>query len=238
MATPTVTINRGVSYHEYSGIEGASWAHDLDTKKYMVRFDTIGQYIVYVLDGIRYKFVPTLDKMWLLLDASEARDIRYYVTSTGSAGTIIFTEVPKSANPFLPSLHQDDGNWTPLITLATQGDLAITYTSNVGSYVRTGKIINFTMSFVIDTISNSTGSGNWHFSLPFESDGTWLTGNILTYLVNFPAGVQLIPYILNGQSYMRVYSLADDGGFNTLDYADTEILSADQVIITGTYRSI
>lgn len=63
------------------------------------------------------------------------------------------------------------GTWTPVLTCATPGNLAVTHSNQVGTYTRQGNLVS--ASFVITTsaFTHTTASGNLQLTgLPFAGD--------------------------------------------------------------------
>jgi hypothetical protein len=53
----------------------------------------------------------------------------------------------------------EEGTWTPVLTLNTPGDSAVTYTGQYGNYVKIGKQVTVTGFIAVATWSTGTGSG-------------------------------------------------------------------------------
>jgi hypothetical protein len=62
------------------------------------------------------------------------------------------------------------GTWTPTITFATPGDLSVTYSSQVGSYMRIGRMVIATFRMTASAFTHSTAVGELRMNtLPFTS---------------------------------------------------------------------
>lgn len=62
------------------------------------------------------------------------------------------------------------GTWTPALTFATPGDLAVTYTTQVGTWVRIGNMVFAQMTVTTATFTHTTASGDFQITgLPFTS---------------------------------------------------------------------
>lgn len=71
-------------------------------------------------------------------------------------------------------------SWTPTGTFATPGDLAITYTTQTGTYTKVGGRVFVDFQLVTSGFTHSTASGNFRIGgLPFtvkNLDGGWIGG--------------------------------------------------------------
>ncbi len=72
------------------------------------------------------------------------------------------------------------GTWTPVFTCATPGDLAITYSAQVGSYLKIGNVVIATCRIASSAFTHTTASGVVSISgLPFTSENVatqWWNG--------------------------------------------------------------
>jgi len=53
----------------------------------------------------------------------------------------------------------EEGTWTPEISAATPGDLAVTYSSQIGEYTKIGRLVNVYASITTSAFTHSTASG-------------------------------------------------------------------------------
>lgn len=53
-----------------------------------------------------------------------------------------------------------EGTWTPALTFATPGDLAVGYTTQVGTYVRVGNLVTANVTLVLSSFTFTTASGS------------------------------------------------------------------------------
>lgn len=56
-------------------------------------------------------------------------------------------------------LDSGEGTWTPVLTFATAGDLAVTYSEQVGTYVRVGNLVIATCNIATSAFTFTTASG-------------------------------------------------------------------------------
>ena len=118
----------------------------------------------------------------------------------------------------------EEGTWTPAFTFSTPGDLAVTYTTQVGFYTRTGSLVTAFFRCVASALTYTTASGNFIISgLPFTSNATtaWYgVGPIIVSGVNLTAfaattkyantrlapNTTLINILLSGDSQASAYA--------------------------------
>ncbi len=54
----------------------------------------------------------------------------------------------------------EEGTWTPVLTFATPGDLAVTYTTQAGTYTKKGREVTMHFNIVTASFTHTTASGN------------------------------------------------------------------------------
>jgi hypothetical protein len=80
--------------------------------------------------------------------------------STAVQGHILFpaTQVP-SADPNALDDYEE-GTWTPVLTFATPGDLALTYAAQTGAYTKIGRVVVLDFTVTTSAFTHTTASGN------------------------------------------------------------------------------
>lgn len=64
----------------------------------------------------------------------------------------------------------EEGTWTPVLTFATPGDLSVSYTRQLGTYTKVGRLVTITYAIVTSAFTWTTASGNLQLNgLPFTS---------------------------------------------------------------------
>lgn len=87
----------------------------------------------------------------------------FFVGSNGSAQMIV-----RGVNRNLASI--DANTWTPVLTFATPGNLAVTYSQQIGRYTREGNCVTVHFRIVTSAFTHTTASGNFSITgLPFTS---------------------------------------------------------------------
>jgi hypothetical protein len=62
----------------------------------------------------------------------------------------------------------EEGTWTPVITFATPGDLAVVYSLRSAYYTKIGRLVSVSFAMVTSTFTHTTASGNLLITgLPF-----------------------------------------------------------------------
>lgn len=76
----------------------------------------------------------------------------------------------------------EEGTWTPAFTCVTVGNLAVTYTSQVGTYTRVGNEVTVTFYVQLASYSQTTASGAVLFTgLPFAINATYSPRGALSW---------------------------------------------------------
>jgi hypothetical protein len=68
------------------------------------------------------------------------------------------------------NLGQDPATWTPAITFSNPGNVAVTYSTRSGNYIRTGNTVVVTFEIVTSSFTYTTATGDLYITgLPFTS---------------------------------------------------------------------
>ncbi len=78
--------------------------------------------------------------------------------ATGGQIKFPATQVPSSDVNTLDDY--EEGNWTPTIAFATNGNLSVTYSTRIGTYIKIGRRVQFTFEIVTSAFTHTTASGN------------------------------------------------------------------------------
>lgn len=72
----------------------------------------------------------------------------------------------------------EEGIWTPTLTFATPGDVAVTYSTRVGFYTKVGREVTLRWNIVTSAFTHTTASGSMQISgLPFSNSATASSGS-------------------------------------------------------------
>lgn len=89
------------------------------------------------------------------------------INLTGGQITFPSTQVPSAGANVLDDY--EEGSWTPTLTFATPGNLAVTYNLRQAQYTKIGNLVNVTMRVQTATFTHTTASGVCQISgLPFS----------------------------------------------------------------------
>lgn len=152
-------------------------------------------------------------------------------TLTGLAignGTSAFT-----ATTFTPATA-----FTPAFALATPGDSAWTYSSQLGRYCRIGPIVYFNAQIVWTNFTNTTGSGTWQLNLPVTSGAFASCGQVKISGSGINAGAETANLPANflgvvGNAASTIVLSVEEGGVGNAANALFN-LTVTQVKTTGT----
>lgn len=145
---------------------------------------TAEKYICYNVGGTS-NFIPNL------LDISGS-----------SAGQIKF---PSTQNPSSNVNTLDDykeGTFVPVLTCATVGDLAVTYTSQAGTFTKIGRQVTVSFQLVTSSFTHTTASGVVSITgLPYESGSSFLsTGAVIWAGITRASTSQITAQVPSGAS--------------------------------------
>jgi hypothetical protein len=96
-----------------------------------------------------------------------------FVAVTLSNGQIAFpaTQVPSADANTLDDY--EEGDWTPVLTFATPGNLAVTYSTQIGRYTKIGRLVVVSFSIITSAFTHTTASSSLTISgLPFAVANT------------------------------------------------------------------
>jgi hypothetical protein len=91
-----------------------------------------------------------------------------FVVGTSGQG-IDFSATPGTGTSELLADYEE-GAWVPVLTFGTPGDLAVTYSTQVGSYTRIGRQVTVICAITTSAFTHTTASGNLNITgLPFTA---------------------------------------------------------------------
>lgn len=113
------------------------------------------------------------------------RAIAQYLLSLEQPGAVSINEgaitasngiaFPATQNPSTDANTLDDyeeGTFTPVLTFATPGDVAVTYSVRLGGYTKIGQDVRVAVNITTSAFTHTTASGNlWVTGLPFSTAG-------------------------------------------------------------------
>jgi hypothetical protein len=100
-----------------------------------------------------------------------------------------------------------EGNWTPVLTFGTPGDLNVAYTSQAGHYTKIGRLVAVAFTILTSTFTHTTASGNCQITgLPFAAAGnTNYFGSCAWQGITKANYTQVTPIIAVGTSAVQFF---------------------------------
>jgi len=139
------------------------------------------------------------------------------VSVLGNTYTGCTTNVTNSAT-FTGKVEGVTVTFTPTITFTTPGDLSVTYSTQVGRWIRVGNIVDVTIDITTSGFTHTTASGNLTIgTVPTcvtASGGRW-PGSLQWNGITKANYTQFCPYMLSGGTTMTI---AASGSGQALDF--------------------
>lgn len=149
------------------------------------------------------------------------------------------------ASAFTTTNFTAAGSFTPAFSLATPGDSAWTYTSQLGRFTRIGSMIFFVAELVWTNFANTTGSGNWQLNLPVTSGAFARTGHVHISGSGVNAGAETANLPSNfvgevGNAQNIVVLSVEEGGVGNaanalFNLTVTQVKTSGTMTVTGMY---
>ena len=127
------------------------------------------------------------------------------------------------------------GTWTPVLTTSTPGNLAITYTTQTGSYEQRGNLIIAKFNITTSAFTHTTASGNWRITgLPITGNAGF--GGTLEFSGITKTGyTQFVPRLSNASTLFQIFCSGTGQAGGLLAAADMPTGGASGVItLNGT----
>lgn len=134
---------------------------------------------------------------------------------------------------FLASFYTT-GSWSPVVTFATPGDLAVGYAAAVGTYTKINKQVRASFTIITSSFTHTTASGNFKITgFPFTSASS---GHVYPGSMQFSGYTKanytmVTPVVVNNSTYAEVYGSGSGQGFSNVAAAD--VPSGGTLTITG-----
>lgn len=130
----------------------------------------------------------------------------------------------------------EEGTWTPVLTFDTPGDLAITYSTQLGWYTKIGNLVTVNWSMVTSAFTHTTASGNSKItSLPFTSSsdtGYSSYGSLGWQGITKASYTHVYPSLANNSTQFQL--LASGSGQTISGVSSANMPSGGSVILRGT----
>lgn len=96
-----------------------------------------------------------------------------YSGASAALGQIQFPTTQNASSNANTLDDYEENTWTPVLTFATPGNLSVTYTSQVGTYTKIGRVVFYQFEIITSGFTHTTASGNMQVTgLPFTSAST------------------------------------------------------------------
>lgn len=134
----------------------------------------------------------------------------------------------------------DEGTFTPIITAATTPPDSVTYGSQLGRYIKIGKIVQFQIEINLSGFTLGSGAGQLQIgSLPFTSANSAINFQIVSAyfdIINLDADTIGISGGVNANTtVIAIYQYKDNTGGSSVGISG--IGSTTNIWISGTYES-
>jgi hypothetical protein len=114
------------------------------------------------------------------------------------------------------------GTWTPAITFDTAGNLSVSYSSQVGNYIKIGRMVVVFFNIQTSAFTHSSASGNLRITgLPFTCDLGTTSGTLSWQGITKTNYTTVTGQIINGQTYMRLTISGSGQATDIVDKDDT-----------------
>lgn len=114
--------------------------------------------------------------------------------------------------------------WTPTLTFTTAGDLSVSYTTRVGSYVKVGRKVTVWFSLVTSTFTHTTASGSLRITgLPYAAQsnaGFGYEGTMGFQGITKASYTQMNPLVANAASQITFDASGTAQSYSTISSAD------------------
>ena len=153
------------------------------------------------------------------------------VTSATSGGGVLQVSngitfpATQSASSNVNTLDDyEEGTWTPTLSFSTNGDLSVTYTTQVGSYTKIGNTVRLAFNIVTSAFTHTTASGNAQIgTLPFAGvnvTGLRQYGSIQLNGITKANYTQASPYAEVNDSTIRIQAWGSGQAVSNITAAD------------------
>jgi hypothetical protein len=159
-----------------------------------------------------------------------AADSSGNITSFG--GNIAFPATQAASADANTLDDYEEGTWTPQITFATPGDLAVTYSVQDGSYTKIGRLVVIDFNLVTSAFTHTTAAGSLRVTgVPFNAGSNIFGGNFSWSGIT-KAGYTQIAFQIVSAGGLLVFNASGSG------LAQAQVLVADmptggEVVVRG-----
>jgi len=116
------------------------------------------------------------------------------------------------------------GSWTPVLTFQTPGDLSVTYSVQVGQFVKIGKLVILTGQISTSAFTHTTASGDARITgLPFTSiniANLVATGTFLYEGITKAGFMAFYPQITSNVAYIEFRAVGSGVSLSAIQAGD------------------
>lgn len=104
--------------------------------------------------------------------------------------------------------YPETGTWTPAITFATPGNLSVAYSTQLGNYIKIGRLVVLNFFITTSSFTHTTASGNLNITgVPYQSDlaaGLQANGSLRFQGITKANYTQYTPQITAGSTTVSI----------------------------------
>jgi hypothetical protein len=139
-------------------------------------------------------------------------------TPSASGAGITFPATQSASSDANTLDDYEEGTWTPTITYSTPGTLAVTYTSQAGTYTKVGNLVTLSFGIRLSAFVKGTASGDLQVGgVPFTQGFDTAIGTVGLYNSSFSSQPILVP----GASIFTLLRMVNNGAWVSLDDPDS-----------------
>ena len=145
-------------------------------------------------------------------------------TPSASGAGVTFPATQSASTDVNTLDDYEEGPWTPTFSFSTNGNLAVTYATQVGSYTKIGNTVRLAFNIVTSAFTHTTASGNAQIAtLPFSGvnvTGLRQYGSIQLNGVTKANYTQASPYVEVNDSTIRIQAWGSGQAVSNIVAAD------------------
>lgn len=151
----------------------------------------------------------------------------------GSGNWKVLSYSPISGKAVAPI--EEIGDWTPVLTFATAGNLSVAYTNQLGRYSKIGKRVTLNFKILTSSFTHTTASGQVRITgLPYSSANNSIDSISTLYFGGITKSdyTQFVMSLAGNDNIMK--GVASGQGFSNLTVTATDMPTGSQIFLNGT----